>query len=111
MPLLILFVLYFLPAIVAHSRRSVSSTGIFIVNFLFGWTGIGWCIALLWALLSTSWHDFYWRRSYNQGPSYHPQRDCALPGSIPPPGAYRDMRPTVQYYAPQEYSPRYPGRW
>jgi Superinfection immunity protein len=42
--------LYFLPTIVGHSKRD--ATGIFLVNLLFGWTGIGWFIALLWACAS-----------------------------------------------------------
>jgi hypothetical protein len=40
-------VLYFLPAIIAHNKRD--SSKILIVNLLFGWTVIGWCIALVWA--------------------------------------------------------------
>jgi hypothetical protein len=39
--------LYFLPSILGHKRRDFA--GIFIVNFLFGWTVIGWIIALIWA--------------------------------------------------------------
>src|SRR5260370_5723670 len=39
--------LYFLPTIIGrHSHDSVS---IFIVNLLFGWTVIGWFVALIWA--------------------------------------------------------------
>ncbi|MGA7922043.1 MAG: superinfection immunity protein [Candidatus Acidiferrales bacterium] len=37
--------LYFLPAIVAHNKPD--STSVFIVNLLFGWTVIGWLIALV----------------------------------------------------------------
>ena len=40
-------VLYFLPAIIAHNKRD--SSKILVVNLLFGWTVIGWCIALVWA--------------------------------------------------------------
>ena len=39
--------LYFLPSIVAHNKRDFA--GIFLVNLLFGWTVIGWIIALIWA--------------------------------------------------------------
>jgi Superinfection immunity protein len=39
--------LYFLPALIAHNKRDF--TAIFIVNLLFGWTVIGWIIALVWA--------------------------------------------------------------
>jgi hypothetical protein len=39
--------LYFLPTIVGHNKRDV--LGIFLVNLLFGWTFIGWIIAMVWA--------------------------------------------------------------
>jgi hypothetical protein len=39
--------LYFLPSIVAHDKRSF--TGILILNLLLGWTVIGWFVALIWA--------------------------------------------------------------
>ena len=42
--------LYFLPTIIGHGKRDAA--GIFLVNLLFGWTGIGWFIALLWACAS-----------------------------------------------------------
>ena len=43
----LMVVLYFLPAIIAHNKRD--SSKILVVNLLFGWTVIGWCIALVWA--------------------------------------------------------------
>ncbi len=39
--------LYFLPALIG--RHKADAMGIFIVNLLFGWTVIGWIIALIWA--------------------------------------------------------------
>jgi hypothetical protein len=39
--------LYFLPTIIG--RHKADATGIFLVNLLFGWTVIGWFIALIWA--------------------------------------------------------------
>jgi hypothetical protein len=50
--LLIAALLYFLPAIIGHNKRD--ATGIFILNLLAGWTGIGWIVALLWACASDS---------------------------------------------------------
>ncbi len=47
---LVAVVLYFLPTIIGHGKRD--ATGIFIVNLLLGWTGIGWFVALLWACAS-----------------------------------------------------------
>jgi Superinfection immunity protein len=42
--------LYFLPTIIGHHKRD--ATGIFILNLVAGWTGIGWIVALLWACAS-----------------------------------------------------------
>jgi hypothetical protein len=39
--------LYFLPTLIG--RHKVDATGIFVVNLLFGWTVVGWIIALVWA--------------------------------------------------------------
>jgi hypothetical protein len=39
--------LYFLPTILGRHKADVA--GIFLVNFFFGWTVIGWFIALIWA--------------------------------------------------------------
>ncbi|HUL16265.1 MAG TPA: superinfection immunity protein [Terriglobales bacterium] len=39
--------LYFLPSIIGRDKSDFA--GIFLVNFLLGWTVIGWCVALVWA--------------------------------------------------------------
>jgi hypothetical protein len=44
------FLLYWLPTIVAVARHTHSALGIAMLNFFFGWTGIGWILALIWAL-------------------------------------------------------------
>lgn len=41
--------LYFVPAIVAFSRKHNSKVAILVVNFVFGWSLVGWIIALVWA--------------------------------------------------------------
>jgi hypothetical protein len=41
--------LYFVPAIVAFSRKHNSKVAILVVNFVFGWSLVGWVIALFWA--------------------------------------------------------------
>jgi hypothetical protein len=41
--------LYFFPSFVAHRRNHNNYTPIVLVNFLFGWTFIGWIVALIWA--------------------------------------------------------------
>jgi hypothetical protein len=58
-----LTLLYFLPTIIASSRGH-GTGGILILNFLFGWTGIGWFALLLWALIS--------RPRYDCAPVFHP---------------------------------------
>ena len=40
-------VVYFLPSIIGHDKRPFA--GIFLLNFLLGWTIIGWICALIWA--------------------------------------------------------------
>jgi hypothetical protein len=44
------FVFYFLPAIIAFARSKRDAVSILVLNFLLGWTAIGWVIALVWAL-------------------------------------------------------------
>lgn len=43
---------YFLPTIIAIMRGKNNTGGIFALNFLLGWTLIGWVGALIWALSS-----------------------------------------------------------
>ncbi|MHB8541608.1 MAG: superinfection immunity protein [Candidatus Acidiferrales bacterium] len=50
MGLLVLVLLYFLPAIIGHNKRD--AMGIFLLNFFLGWTIIGWVAALFWACTS-----------------------------------------------------------
>jgi len=40
---------YFVPTLVAHCRKHHNAGAIFFVNLLFGWTIIGWVIALFWS--------------------------------------------------------------
>jgi hypothetical protein len=52
--LVILFVPYWAPTIVAFIRKHPSKGGVLAVNFFFGWTFIGWVLALAWALSDNS---------------------------------------------------------
>jgi hypothetical protein len=45
-----LFLLYWLPTIIAIVRHAPSALGVAALNFFFGWTVIGWFLALFWAL-------------------------------------------------------------
>ena len=47
--LLVATQIYFIPAIVAYSRKHHNATAILILNLFLGWTAIGWIIALVWA--------------------------------------------------------------
>jgi hypothetical protein len=42
-------VLYFLPSLISYIRDHHNKFAIFMLNFLFGWTIIGWAIAIIWA--------------------------------------------------------------
>ncbi len=41
---------YFLPSIIATVRGHVYAGPIFALNLLGGWTGLAWCVALVWSL-------------------------------------------------------------
>lgn len=45
--------LYFLPFIIAKSKKRSNTHAIFWVNALLGWTMIAWFVALFWALTNT----------------------------------------------------------
>ncbi|MGN6592373.1 MAG: superinfection immunity protein [Terriglobales bacterium] len=44
---IILVLLYFLPALLAHNKHNF--TAIFLLNAFLGWTVVGWFAALIWA--------------------------------------------------------------
>lgn len=44
------FVAYFIPTGLASSRGHPNTAAIFALNFLLGWTFIGWVVAFVWAL-------------------------------------------------------------
>jgi RsiW-degrading membrane proteinase PrsW (M82 family) len=45
--------LHFLPSILAGVRHAKNTGWILVINFLLGWTIIGWVVALIWALRDT----------------------------------------------------------
>ena len=51
--LLAIFVLYWLPTIIAIARHTHSALGVATLNLFLGWTGIGWFLALMWALAAS----------------------------------------------------------
>ena len=52
-PVLLMALLYILPAIVAFRRRHHNRAAILALNLLLGWTGLGWIAALVWSLTET----------------------------------------------------------
>jgi hypothetical protein len=71
--------LYFLPTIIA--RHKADFMGIFLLNLLLGWTGIGWIVALIWACASES-HVPVRYVPIGSG------RFCSQCGSLSPAGAH-----------------------
>jgi hypothetical protein len=49
MELMIIVVIYFIPAFVAALRRHNDENAIAVLNIFLGWTVIGWVAALVWA--------------------------------------------------------------
>lgn len=45
-----LAIVYLLPALVAHRRRHRAVAAIAFLTLVAGWTGLGWVIAMTWAL-------------------------------------------------------------
>jgi hypothetical protein len=46
--------IYWMPTIVALARQSNSRGGIAALNFFFGWTVLGWIVAMVWCIGSTT---------------------------------------------------------
>ena len=44
--------LYFLPSVIAYRRGHPQLPGVIAVNFLIGWTVIGWIVVLVWSVMS-----------------------------------------------------------
>jgi len=49
--LAVLGLLYLLPTMLAVYKNKRSTGGILVLNLLLGWTGLGWVIALIWAIV------------------------------------------------------------
>ncbi len=56
--------LYFVPAIVAALRHTHNATAILLINIFFGWTGIGWFVALIMAICSAPYYVYYYHRGW-----------------------------------------------
>ena len=47
---IVLILIYFIPALIAYDRKHKNKESIAVLNFLLGWTVIGWVAALVWAV-------------------------------------------------------------
>jgi hypothetical protein len=47
--IIICVLLYFVPTVIACARNHHNQTPVMLVNLFFGWTFLGWIIALIWA--------------------------------------------------------------
>lgn len=54
---LIVLVLYFLPSVVAVARKVRHQGSVVVINLFFGWTFIGWVVALAMACRTTRVSD------------------------------------------------------
>ena len=72
--------LYFLPGWIASRRKAQSGCAIWIVNLLFGWSVIGWILALIWALTAP------------------PKQDTLV--QVYPPGSQPTPQPAPQHICP-----------
>ena len=51
MAFLLSLAFYFAPALIAYMRHHKNREAIGILNLIFGWTGIGWVLCLVWSIL------------------------------------------------------------
>jgi len=47
----IIFVFYFLPTLIAFLRQHKNKLAIFLLNLLLGWTILGWVVSLVWSVV------------------------------------------------------------
>jgi len=59
--LIVATLLYFLPTVIALVRGHLSGFAIFLLNLFFGWTLIGWLIALIWSCTGNTVGNLYRR--------------------------------------------------
>jgi nitrogen fixation/metabolism regulation signal transduction histidine kinase len=60
------FFIHFLPVFIAGSRHAQNFWWIFLINLFFGWTLIGWVIALVWALQDRPRYAYGYVPPYNR---------------------------------------------
>jgi len=60
----VLIALYFLPTIIASGRHAYERGAIAMVNLFFGWTFLGWIVALIWAITAQAPYGYPVRPPY-----------------------------------------------
>ena len=81
--LIFVTLLYFLPTVIAIVfRPGADAVGIFVVNFLLGWTIVGWWVALIWAVASKGSSNEVRYIPVSSG------RFCSKCGTLSPSGAH-----------------------
>ena len=48
--IVLIFIFYFLPALIAFLRQHKNKLAIFLLNLLLGWTILGWLGSLVWSV-------------------------------------------------------------
>ncbi len=49
--IVLIFVFYFLPTLIAFLRLHKNKLAIFLLNLLLGWTVLGWVVSLVWSVM------------------------------------------------------------
>ena len=49
--IVLIFVFYFLPTLIAFLRLHKNKLAIFLFNLLLGWTVLGWVVSLVWSVM------------------------------------------------------------
>jgi len=49
--IVLIFVFYFLPTLIAFLRKHKNKLAIFLLNLLLGWTVLGWVVSLVWSVI------------------------------------------------------------
>ena len=76
---------YFLPSIVAWSRRVNARGGLYVLNLFLGWTVLGWIAALIWAASGQTEAEArskvidYARLAATMGSAQYPTVPAAMP--------------------------------
>lgn len=67
--LVVVAVLYFLPAVIALLRGHRNAGAITVLNLLLGWTLVGWVVALVWSFTSQERYVYVSDAQAIDGPS------------------------------------------